>query len=304
MEESKYKLAGLGTAAEDKVEGLDWNLEVTLSEQTQLMDGPITNAGVEMETSGTDAAGNQYADKAITSGTVNATWKGTGESNRRTCPNVVVGEELLIWTYEETGTYFWEPRNTNSHIRKLETVTQAYAADPNGEDAVRDDSNSYIVDVSTHRKVITISTSQKNSEKSTFKFQIDGGNGITTLADNFDNEINMSSTENRISMMNGEGVEVHLHGKNLDIIVPGDATEDVTGDVTQKVGGNVSQTVAGGLNITVTGSANISAETATITSSQNTINGNTLINGALEVTGATLLNGASSPLPITAPNIK
>lgn len=283
MEDSKYKLVGLGTAAEDKVEGLNWMLEVIPLEQLPLLDGQLTNRGLTMETSGTDAAGNQYADKAVTSSSLNAKWKGTGESNRRTCPNVFLGEEVLIWTFADTGEYFWEPRNTNSHKRTLETVTHAYAANPAGGDEQRDDTNSYIVDVSTHRKVITISTSQMNNEKSTFKFQIDGGNGITTLADNCDNEFNISSTENRISMMNWEGVEVHLHGRNLNVIVPGDVTEDVTG--------NVTQTIAGGLTITVTGSANVTAETATITSSQNTINGNTTINGELEVTGGVAIAG-------------
>jgi hypothetical protein len=283
VEDSKYKLVGLGIAAEAKTEGLDWNLEVTPLEQLPLLDGQLTNRGVAMETSGTDSSGKQYADKAVTSTSVNAVWKGTGESNRRTCPNVFVGEEVLIWTFEETGDYFWEPRNTNSHKRTLETVTNAYAANPAGGDEERNDTNSYIVDVSTHRKVITISTSQMNNEKSTFKLQIDGGNGITTLADNCENEFNISSLENRISMMNGEGVEVHLHGKNLKIVVPGNVDETVTG--------NVTETIAGGLNITVTGSANIQAETATITSSQNTINGNTTINGNLEVTGSQAILG-------------
>lgn len=287
MYDSKYKLIGLGTSAQHKENGLDWTLEVNALELNNLADGAQTDAGFAFETGGVDHSGVAYTDKVLSSGTIPATWKGTGESNRRTCPNVVEGEELLLWTFADTGEIFWEPRNTNSHKRRLETVTHAYAGDPAGADELNDE-NAYILEVSTQRKIITISTSQKNGEQSKFTLQLNAGTGEATLQDNFNNEVTMASLENRISLMTGEDLEMHLNGSDLQVKVPGNHTE----------------TTEGALNITVTGAASITAASATIQSDANKIIGPTVIDGTLEVTGATKLNGASSPVDITAPNIK
>lgn len=287
MYESKYRLIGLGTAAEHKVDGRDWMLEVNNLELNNLADGAQTDTGFAFETTGTDHSGVAYSDKVLSSGTVPARWKGTGESNRRTCPNVVEGEELLLWTFADTNEIFWEPRNTNSQKRRLEEVAYAWAGDPAGAEELNDE-NSYVLNVSTQRGLILLSTSQKNSEASRFFIEINGMTGIMTAKDNFDNEINMSSLENRISMMTGEDLEVHLNGSDLQVKVPGNHTENTEG----------------ALNITVTGAANIQAASATIQSDDNKIIGPTTIDGTLKVTGMTTLNGANSPANITAPNIK
>lgn len=288
MEDSKYRLWSLGIAAEAKVDCYNWELEISAIERTQFSDGAQTNRGEHVETDGVDGAGIQYATKEVVSGTMNATWM-SREANRLTCPNVEAGEELLIWQYEDTGKLYWEPRNTNKVSRKLETRTEAFAADPSGnENTKRTEDNSYIFEVSAHKKIITISTSDKNDELAKFKFQLNGGSGFASLQDSEGQEVTMNPTENRISVINAEDVEIHLQGKDLTVNVPADETHTVQGNFT----------------ITVNGVAYIKAETATIESTMNTILGPTKIDGPLEVTGPTKLNGADSPVPITAPNIK
>jgi len=289
VEDSKYRLWSLGIAAEAKVDCYNWDLEISAIERTQFSDGAQTNRGEHIETDGVDGAGIQYATKEIVSGTMNATWM-SREANRLTCPNVEAGEELLIWQYEDTGKLYWEPRNTNKVSRKLETRTEAFAADPTGsENTKRTEDNSYIFEVSAHKKIITISTSDKNDELAKFKFQLNGGEGFASLQDSEGQEITMVPTENRISVINAEDVEIHLQGKNLTVNVPADEAHNIQG----------------ALNIIVNGAAYVKAQTATIESSLNKLIGNTEIDGNLLVTGESVLTGgASSPNPITAPNIK
>lgn len=298
-EQSGYRIYSLGHAAEAKEEGMDWELEVIPMEITQLSDGAQTNRGINLETKGIDAAGNEYADKTISSGSMNATWFGQGESNRRTCPNVFAGEELILYTYNDTGKLWWTPRNTNSNGRTVETVTLAFAADPSGNsETVRTADNSYQIDVSGHRKVLTISTSMKNGETNTFTLQLNGGEGYATLQDDTGQEVTLNPQENRISLINNQDVEVHLIGNDLQVKVPGDETHDIQGNLTINVAGNATVAAKGNVDVTAGGKANI-------TSTLNTLNGPTAINGTLTVSGAsTLTGGASSPMPITAPNIK
>ena len=288
MDNSKYRLYALGHAAERKVDCYNWELECTPTERVQYSDGALTNRGEAIETEGTDGGEKQYASKELVSGTVNAEWL-CREANRLTCPNVEAGEELFIWTYEKTGKFFWETRNNGKVSRREETVCIGVAADPAGNEGTqRSQDNSYILDISAHKKIVTISTSDKNDELARFTLQLNGGEGFASLQDSEGQEVTLDPTSNRISVINAEDVELHLQGKNLTVNVPADEAHNVQGNFT----------------ITVNGAAYIKAETATIESTLNTIVGPTKIDGPLEVTGPSKLNGAASPLPITAPNIK
>lgn len=307
MSESEYRLFSIGHAAENKDDGTDWWLEVVCTEHTQLSDGEQNSRGQEMETSGVDAAGTAYADKTVTSVSVPAYWRAEGESNRRTCPNVQRGEELFIYTFGDTGKLFWSPRGTNSHIRRLETSTSAWNATPDGlkEGETPGEDNSYIVDVSTHRKVITITTSMRNGEMCKHTIQINPGTGIMTMQDGRQ-EVTMDYTENRISLINAEDVEVHLQQKDLNIKVPGDESHNVTGNLNITVTGNATVNTTGNTTVAATGSVDVTAGTeASVTAPAIGLNGNVAIVGNLEVSGfSELAGGANSPLPITAPNIK
>lgn len=287
-DESKFDFYSMAIAAENKDDGRNWILEVTPYEMTTMMDGELNARGETQESTGTDAAGKVYADKVVTGNSIPAEWIGLGESNRLTAPNVRRGEELILYTYGDTGKVFWEPRNKNSHLRRLETITWAFSGTRDEGVKQLTEENSYTVELSTHEKHILISTSNHNGEKCRFFLQINPGKGIATLADDKDNEITIDSVGSRISLINGENVEVHLDRRNLNVKVPGNETHTVEGNVVINVSGNAQISAKGGVSITA----------PTIE-----LNGSTSIKGGLSVSGTSSLNGASSPLPITAPNI-
>jgi hypothetical protein len=299
---SKFKLYSLGTAVDNNDFGL-WDIEVTPIEQLNQLDGVLVNQGVSIESSGTDSAGNAYADKAVTSTTIKATWMGLGESNRRTAPNVVSGEEILIYTYEQTGVYYWTCRHSNNNRRRLETVVMAWSgSSASGEKAMNDD-DSYMLEVSTHKKRVLFTNSRANGELSKFNIASDPGVGKFTVADDHDNEVTMDSLENRVTLITGNDCEVTLKGTNLDITVPGNETHTIQGNLNITVNGNALVNVKGNATVTVAGSVDYTAASMAFKAANFTYTGIFEIQGTLNVTGATTLNGASSPLPITAPNI-
>lgn len=296
---SKYTLYSLGTAAEDKPLG-DFMLWCTPKEQLNMLDGVTDTTGQATNVQGTDADGKAYAGTMVTGNAVHAEWVGVGESNRRTAPNVANGEEVFIYTYADTGKFFWTPRNTNTNHRTFETVAYAWAASP-GSKAALSPENSYYLEVSTHTKKILLTTSQMNGEVTTHTIEVNPGIGELKVADASGNEVTWNSEAHSITLINSEDVEIEMIGADLNVTVP-------AGDMTETVGGQ--------LTINVTGDAAVKAATATVTSSLNTLNGDTVINGMLTVTKETLLGadlvvggfsvlngGASSPNPITAPNI-
>lgn len=280
MEEaSKFRVYSLAIAAENKDDGHDWMLEVTPLELVSMLDGEVNARGERQASTGTDSSGKIYADSVVTSNSIPAEWIGIGESNRRTCPNVRRGEELILYTLADSNKIFWTPRNKKVGLRALETAVWAFSGTPEEGDKAFNDENAYVVEVSTHRKVITVSTSKANGEKSRFFFQLNPGEGLATLADDHDNEITIDSLTPRISMINGENVEVHLQAKNLDVNVPGNQTNTVEGNVTINVTGSVAVTAGKGASITAPTIA---------------INGETTVTGSFKVVGETTLQGLTA----------
>lgn len=283
-EDSLYRLYSLGIAAENKPLGAT-ALEVIPLEMTNLADGELSGRGEAMETGGTDSSGKRYADRVVTSPSIPAEWRRDGDSNRVTAPDVRRGERVKIYTYGDTGQFFWTTDGNDSHLRRLETVVYAFSATPDESVEKLDDSNSYVVEVSTHNKRIIVRTSTANGERCLFHLEINPGEERAILADSANQEISMFPLERRISAINADDTQVHL--KENDLLVE----------------------AKGLFSVTVNGGAVVKAPTAVVDSPEVTltgdakVGGNLQVGGDMQVGGFSKLNGASSPAPITAPNI-
>lgn len=227
---SKLRFYSIGVAAEDNDTGR-WGIRVSPLEQLNFMDGEINADVVTIDSSGIDAGGQTYADQVDTANSFMATWIGIGESNRRTAPNVVVGEQLILFTYADTGEYFWTPRNQSRALRRLETAVFAFSASPAAGAKELNDDNSYIVEISAHQKRLTLSTSKANGEVAAYTFQLNGGEGLAILSDDMNNEIAIHSTGNRISLINADNTEFHLDGPNLKFKLAGIVEAEASGAV-------------------------------------------------------------------------
>ena len=271
---SLFKIASLGVVAENKERGT-WDVEISLREKFQLVNGELTAFAEEDTTQGADSAGNVYADKSLSTATVKATWLPVGEANRITAPDVRRGEMVIVFTYADTDKYFWTPFGKDIVTRKLETAVWIFNATPDENDNTIAPDNCYQVKVSSHEKRIRLVTTLKNGEKCLYDIDLNMENGTLTIKDNRKNRWQIKSLVPAIEFENGNGVFLGLIKKDLTVRVPGNHTETTTGNLT----------------ITVEGDAKIKARTATISSSQNTINGKTVINGDTDINGNLLVNG-------------
>ena len=62
--------------------------------------------------------------------TVKATWIDGDSANRITAPNVTAGEEVKLYSYGETGQFFWQTERRNSDLRGQETTVDAIKNSP------------------------------------------------------------------------------------------------------------------------------------------------------------------------------
>lgn len=284
-EVSGFRFYSLGIAAENKAIGKH-QCEVIPLETSNFLDGEVTTRGESTAIELKDRQGNAFSDKVVSSVPIVATWIGLGESNRVTPPDVRRGEELIIYTFADTGKYYWQPRNTNRQLRKLETVTCAYSGTTDEGDGEVNDTNHYITEVSTHKKHIIISTSDKNGEKCRWFIQIRGSDGKLVVADNNNNEIMIDSVDSVIRMINQFEAEVVMNKKDITLNVPGNYAINVTGNQTINVQGNAS--------LTVTGNASVKAATYTLDASTITFNGNLVFNGNVSMNGSFNSSGGGS----------
>lgn len=129
-------------------------------------------------------------------------------SNRVVCPDVMAEDQVLIYRLGDTDIYYWQDLNT-ANVKRLETVTWAINADPNGK--TKDDlSNAYWISWSSHDKHITIQTSKANGEPYAYTVQINTGDGNLTITDDVDNAYYIDSANTVVGMQNANGTYFKL----------------------------------------------------------------------------------------------
>jgi hypothetical protein len=200
---SKLQVYTIGTAAENLALN-SFDLEINPDEHMPMVDGELsTNANQEQAT-GTDLSGTQYQTNLTSSGSIKATWLPLGQPNRMTAPNVRRGEQVIVYRFGDVDKFYWNTMRNDLAFRRLETVVFAISGTPM-EGATADQSATYFLEMSSHKKSITLSTSKANGEPYAYTFTFDTGNGKITLTDDIDNTIFLDSAEHQIHMQNADG---------------------------------------------------------------------------------------------------
>jgi len=141
-------------------------------------------------------------------------------------------------------------------LRRLETVVIGIAANPNMDQDGLDLDNMYFLEVSSHQKTITLSTSQKNGEFCTYDFQFDLGNGKVVLQDNLGNFGFLDSKNKHIKLQNQLGTYFELNKQDIKGYAPRDIKLTAVNNVDVKAkkitldgGGSVFTLQAGGTTL-------------------------------------------------------
>ena len=246
LRSSAFRVISIGVVAENKA--LDTDIVSILPlEILQSMGGELGSTPSEESATGISGNGDAYDVNVKVGTTIKADWM--GETNRITSPDVRRGEQVLLWQSGDSDDYYWSAMGRDDNLRRLETVQYRYSGSPDIVNAPITEDNSYYVEVSTHKKLITVSTSKRNSEVVRYRVQIDPGNGTFTVTDDLGNHIQLDSVGANIRLHNSMDTTVELNKKDIFLKAPNNI--DVTcenmlieasKDMTINVGGDYTIT--------------------------------------------------------------
>jgi hypothetical protein len=220
--DSLFHLCSVGYAAENLPFNTR-NLNVFPPEMTPYANGEVHTGNVMVEDEGVDAFGQKYKVKAELSNCIAATWLPMN-SNRLTPPNVRRGERVLIWQYADVDQYYWTTSGLDDYLRRLETVVYAWSNTRDETVKALTADKCYFFEISTHRKLVTFSTSKSDGEPYRYMIQINTKDGRLSITDDAGNFIDLNSSEKRIRLENSDGTKIHLDKRTIS----GEALDSIT----------------------------------------------------------------------------
>jgi hypothetical protein len=242
-------------------------IDATPIEELTMLNGEITSNSVDYKAKGKTSNDRAYTSSVKSSVTIKAKWLPIGSSNRLTPPDVRRGESVMIYQFGDSDKYYWTTLKQDCNLRRLETVVYAFSGTTNEADSLNAD-NSYYLEISTHRKLVTFHTSNKNGEPYTYNVQIDTGNGSVTITDDIGNEFILNSKESRVKLKNSSdsiidvfkdsiimksNTSISMQSKNVTF-----AGKNIIADGAMSATGTVH--VAGSMTINDITAANVTAD--------------------------------------------
>lgn len=217
MSKTAWRLISVGYIAENKSRQTN-DVEVSLIELTPIINGELKGDIVTDICQGTDSKGNHFSATVKMANTVIATWKGEG-TNRLTSPDVRRGDRVNIYRYGNNDKYYWEPlEHVGESVKKRETVTHTFSNTIDEKDNKPSSENSYVQEVSTHDKLVTlIQTSKSDGEKFKYTIQVNTKDNVIVLADDAGNFIQIDSNDSHIVMQNANGSLLEVFKDDINV---------------------------------------------------------------------------------------
>lgn len=234
MDESLLKFYSFAYVAENKP--LDSHeIQAVPVEHLSFVDGEIKSNPTPMEASGIDADGQSFNDTVNVDNTVTATWL-PGAGNRITPEDLRRGESVILYRYGRNEKLYWSASGLTKNLRKLETLIYCWSAHQDLDDHSVTPDNHYFLELSTHNKMITLSTSKKNGEPFKYVMQLNTDEGKLHIYDDVGNEIFLDSQETIIRLLNEDKTKIELDKKCIDIYAEEDLTAKIDRNMTINVG--------------------------------------------------------------------
>lgn len=240
---SNFHFYSIGMVAANKLRGSSV-IEVTPIEVTPLLSGELTDNITEVELAGSDSLGQSYNVKSKMTASIQAHWIPMSDTNRLTAPDVRRGEVVAIYQFGDSDVYHWACLRDMHYLRRLETVTYVFSADPNAPADPKAD-NCYYLEVSTHDGVVTFRTSKANGEPFAYTMQFNTKEGKVVLTDDIDNYFTIDSERNLLEMRSSAGSFMQILDKDIHIHAEGNYTRTVKGNVIQSTEGSSSTNTQG-----------------------------------------------------------
>lgn len=289
---SKLFIRSMGRAAQN-IDGVNPLLEIIPIEDLGYVHGEINVDRELLISSGIDMMGNTFVTQIETSNVLLAEWMPMG-SNRSSPPTIRRGERVLIWQYGDYDKYYWTPCGFDENIRRLETAIWRFSNTQDEKETDITPENSYWVEVSTHRKHITLMTSLSDGERNKYTIQIDTDKSKLLITDDEDNYFEIDTPAKKMTMKNTSDSYIILNDKNIEINAPETISItctdlDVKSSATTSFDAGTTTSMVTGTSMTVTSGTSTamsagtsttveSGETTTMTSPTTTIDAATGLN--------------------------
>lgn len=226
-----------GYAAEDLIYGSDQLKVLPISQLPASMSGTVGPGTTQSSATTTNSKGQTTTSKVTTTNFITATF--APDANRPTPPMVKQGEQVKVFCLDNTDKWYWQPHYRDRNIRSLDVHRiEVSAIDTSlppgkktasgviskGRNVVKDDTNTYFVEMNGIEGYLLISTSQANGEKVAYRIRMDGKTGALTVSDNKTppNQFCIDSATDSIKMQNNKKAVIHLDGEDGFIEIPRD----------------------------------------------------------------------------------
>jgi len=218
MQNKWKKYIGIATTA--ITEKNQKELYVFLPELTPLASGKISEETEMIEINLENSAAPQTAIQIETSDTILATYFGIGGTNR-SIPDVHIGEQLIVYNYAESDTYYWAVAGRDDNVRVTEHLRFSVADTKKTLEDLNDDNTFFIeLDTKYDNKHLLVSTSNSNGETYRYFFKIDAIANTVELKDDSGNVILLDSDKVRIKATNKSGTFVDIINENMTLYAP------------------------------------------------------------------------------------
>lgn len=214
-----FKFYDLGYVAENKTATSN-DIFVIPAATTNEMKGRVEVFKEKVKVTIKDMFGNAREKTSTRSNAVKAKWLPLCD-RAQNAPNVRRKERVLLYRYSDNDELYWVPTNLDTHLRRLETATWLFSADPDGDsNDPRSTENSYLFEISTHGKLITMKTTQLNGEPYAHTFQLNTDTGLLVYEDNKGTKFYIDSDLDRIRAENIKGTYFDLLGERIHAYAP------------------------------------------------------------------------------------
>jgi len=182
----------IGIVKTDKLRSSDIINVIPIEELPLLHGDLINNKTVTMESNKPNKDGVVNNESLESDNYIQASWLPYSNSNRLTSPDVIKGETVILFRYQDTDEYYWTTIFREPSIRRLETVIYAYGDLKDGNVPL-DKNTTYYMAVSTHDKYVKVHTSKSDGEPFEYDIMLDTANGTLNVNDNIGNNISLDS---------------------------------------------------------------------------------------------------------------
>ena len=180
---------------------------------------PDLNVELTSDTVELTKQGVSFNDKKLYTTTVKkamsfpAEW--IGRTHHGLSPDVRWREQVRLFQAGDSDKWYWESMGRDDSLRRLESFLWYINANPEAPDTETTTEHLYRFYVSSHDKLITLTTTTANGEFTTYEFTFNLEDGYVKIADGEGNHILLNSADTVIQLFNKEETEVTLDKTNI-----------------------------------------------------------------------------------------